>query len=127
MRRLPEEYRKEPEVALASGRDGLDHTRAILAAAREHLNPRGLLVVEIGHNRRALERAYPRLPFEWPPRAGDRASSSRCAARASPVRLKRSVTKLVRAIIFSGTKTPNERCRILSKTCRPTATKSTPR
>jgi len=23
-------------------------------------------VVEIGHNRKALERAYPRLPFAWP-------------------------------------------------------------
>jgi len=70
MRGLPEEYRKEPSMALASGRDGLDHTRVILAAAREHLNPRGLLVVEIGHNRRALERAYPRLPFEWPATSG---------------------------------------------------------
>jgi ribosomal protein L3 glutamine methyltransferase len=66
MRRLPEEYRREPEMALASGADGLDHTRRILARAREHLEPRGLLVVEIGHNRRALERAYPTLPFEWP-------------------------------------------------------------
>jgi ribosomal protein L3 glutamine methyltransferase len=66
MRRLPEEYRSEPEMALASGRDGLVHTRAILAQAREHLNPGGLLVVEIGHNRKALERAFPRLPFLWP-------------------------------------------------------------
>jgi ribosomal protein L3 glutamine methyltransferase len=30
------------------------------------LNPEGLLVVEIGRNRRALERAFPRLPFKWP-------------------------------------------------------------
>jgi ribosomal protein L3 glutamine methyltransferase len=66
MRRLPDEYRREPGMALASGADGLDHTRRILAHAREHLNPGGLLVVEIGHNRRALERAYPRLPFQWP-------------------------------------------------------------
>jgi ribosomal protein L3 glutamine methyltransferase len=66
MRRLPEEYRREPEMALASGRDGLAHTRAILAQAGRHLNPGGLLVVEIGHNRRALERAFPQLPFRWP-------------------------------------------------------------
>jgi ribosomal protein L3 glutamine methyltransferase len=66
MRRLPEEYRREPEMALASGRDGLVHTRAILAQARGHLNPGGWLVVEIGHNRKALERAFPRLPFLWP-------------------------------------------------------------
>lgn len=66
MRTLPDEYRKEPEMALASGRDGLDHTRTILAQAKGHLRPGGRLMVEIGHNRKALERAYPGLPFEWP-------------------------------------------------------------
>jgi ribosomal protein L3 glutamine methyltransferase len=66
MRELPEEYRKEPRMALASGADGLDHTRRILAEADAHLAPGGLLVVEIGHNRRALEKSFPRLPFQWP-------------------------------------------------------------
>lgn len=66
MQRLPEEYRREPELALASGRDGLAHTRRILAGAKRHLSPGGLLVVEIGHNRKALERAFPKLPFAWP-------------------------------------------------------------
>ena len=66
MRKLPDEYRREPEVALASGADGLEHTRAILAGAKPHLNPGGLLMVEIGRNRKALERAYPNLPFQWP-------------------------------------------------------------
>ena len=66
MAKLPDEYRKEPRLALASGRDGLDHTRTILAQARRHLQPGGLLMVEIGHNRKALERARPSLPFKWP-------------------------------------------------------------
>jgi ribosomal protein L3 glutamine methyltransferase len=66
MRKLPDEYRREPEMALASGTDGLEHTRRIIAKAREHLNPGGVLVVEIGHNRAALERAYPKLAFHWP-------------------------------------------------------------
>lgn len=66
MRRLPEEYRREPGMALASGTDGLDHTRTILGDAARHLAPGGRLVVEIGHNRKALERAYPALPFRWP-------------------------------------------------------------
>ena len=70
MTRLPDEYRKEPVMALASGTDGLDHTRVILDKAREHLNPGGTLVVEIGHNRRALERSYPKLPFRWPKTSG---------------------------------------------------------
>jgi ribosomal protein L3 glutamine methyltransferase len=66
MRRLPEEFRKEPALALASGRDGLDHTRQILTQGKRHLEPAGTLMVEIGHNRKALEKAYPGLPFRWP-------------------------------------------------------------
>lgn len=62
---LPAEYRHEPALALGSGEDGLDATRIILAQAREHLNPDGILIVEIGHNRNALEAAYPHLPFTW--------------------------------------------------------------
>jgi len=66
MRKLPDEYRREPEKALASGADGLDHAREIVRQARDHLNPRGLLVVEIGHNRKAFERAFPELRVQWP-------------------------------------------------------------
>ncbi len=65
MRALPREYRREPRLALAGGRDGLELLRRMLAQAAAHLNPGGLLVVEIGHNRAALEKAYPRLPFTW--------------------------------------------------------------
>jgi ribosomal protein L3 glutamine methyltransferase len=72
MRKLPEEYRREPRMALASGTDGLDHTRAILASAHRHLESGGRLVVEIGRNRKALEKAFPRLPFEWPKTSGGR-------------------------------------------------------
>lgn len=62
---LPPEYLKEPELALGSGEDGLDFTRRILAEAKARLNPGGILVVEIGHNRDVLEAAYPQLPFTW--------------------------------------------------------------
>ncbi|HEX5129296.1 MAG TPA: 50S ribosomal protein L3 N(5)-glutamine methyltransferase [Usitatibacter sp.] len=72
MRALPEEYRREPAMALASGKDGLDHARAILREAHAHLAPRGLLVMEIGHNRKALERAFPDTPFHWPSTSGGR-------------------------------------------------------
>ncbi len=65
MTELPPEYRREPELALASGKDGLDHIRKILADAPEHLNPGGMLIAEIGHNRDALEAAFPDLPFTW--------------------------------------------------------------
>lgn len=62
---LPEEYLHEPALALGSGHDGLDATRQILRRAAEFLNPQGVLLVEIGHNRDALEAAYPQLPFTW--------------------------------------------------------------
>ncbi len=66
MRKLPKEYRHEPALALAAGKDGLDLVRRILAETKDHLAPGGLLVCEIGGNRKALERAYPKIEFAWP-------------------------------------------------------------
>lgn len=65
MRELPAEYRHEPALALAAGEDGLDIVRRILAEAKKHLKPHGLLAVEVGHNRALVEAAFPRLPFTW--------------------------------------------------------------
>jgi ribosomal protein L3 glutamine methyltransferase len=65
MANLPKEYRHEPQIALASGDDGLDATRVILHQAANHLNEQGILIVEIGHNRKLLEQAFPRTPFTW--------------------------------------------------------------
>jgi ribosomal protein L3 glutamine methyltransferase len=62
---LPPEYLHEPELSLGSGDDGLDATRQILLYAAKYLNPKGVLLVEIGHNREVLEQAYPELPFTW--------------------------------------------------------------
>lgn len=66
MAALPPEYWHEPEMALASGQDGLDAVRGILREAPNHLNPGGLLAVELGHNRTALEAAFPHLELMWP-------------------------------------------------------------
>jgi ribosomal protein L3 glutamine methyltransferase len=66
MRALPREYRHEPRMALAGGRDGLALVRRILGHAARHLEPGGLLVCEVGAGRKALERAYRRVPFTWP-------------------------------------------------------------
>ncbi|MEQ1667383.1 MAG: 50S ribosomal protein L3 N(5)-glutamine methyltransferase [Sulfuriferula sp.] len=65
MAALPAEYQAEPELALASGEDGLDHIRTILQHAATHLYPKGLLIAEIGHNRDVLEAEFPNVPFTW--------------------------------------------------------------
>lgn len=74
MRALPPEYRHEPAMALAAGPDGMDVVRRILAEARRHLAPGGILAVEVGHNRHHVEAAFPGLPATWiTARSGDEA------------------------------------------------------
>lgn len=65
MATLPSEYQNEPQLALGSGEDGLDHTHTLLREAAHYLNDDGILIVEIGHNRDALIQAYPHLDFHW--------------------------------------------------------------
>ena len=63
---MPAEYHHEPRTGLAAGADGLDVVRRIIAGAGERLAPGGVLVVEVGASRPALEAAWPHLPFYWP-------------------------------------------------------------
>jgi ribosomal protein L3 glutamine methyltransferase len=65
MGRLPEEYRREPQIALAGGDDGMDLVRKIVAGARERLTPNGVLMVEVGHERGYAEAAFPGLELTW--------------------------------------------------------------
>jgi ribosomal protein L3 glutamine methyltransferase len=65
MRALPAEYRHEPRLGLAGGADGLALVRRIVAQAHDHLTPHGWLVLEIGHNRRAMTRTFGQLPLRW--------------------------------------------------------------
>jgi ribosomal protein L3 glutamine methyltransferase len=70
MEALPPEHRHEPAMALAGGEDGLDAVRGIVRDAPRFLNPGGLLVVEVGHGRAAVEAAFPRMPLVWLTTAG---------------------------------------------------------
>ncbi len=65
MQRLPAEYQAEPRIALAGGDDGMDVVRRIVAGARAHLNPGGVLVVEIGNEFENVEAAFPDLELVW--------------------------------------------------------------
>ncbi|WP_298441171.1 50S ribosomal protein L3 N(5)-glutamine methyltransferase [uncultured Ferrimonas sp.] len=62
---LPEEFHHEPELGLASGNDGLDLTRHILANAADHLTDDGVLFVEVGNSMVALSEQFPEVPFTW--------------------------------------------------------------
>ena len=65
MNALPEEFRHEPSLALAAGADGNDVLRRMLLEAKSHLNPGGMLIVDVGHNRHLVEDGFPKLPFMW--------------------------------------------------------------
>ena len=65
MAQLPEEYRAEPELALAGGADGMDFIRALLRDAPSHMTEEAVLVLEIGNERANFEAAFPRLEVVW--------------------------------------------------------------
>ncbi len=65
MAALAAEYQQEPVLGLASGDDGLDITRRILAEAKQYLHEDGVLIVEVGNSEEPLCAAYPHLPFIW--------------------------------------------------------------
>ena len=63
--KMPDEYGHEPDLALASGNDGLDFTRRLLREASQYLTEQGVLIVEVGNSSVALEKAFPQVPFTW--------------------------------------------------------------
>ena len=65
MAKLPPEYLREPQMALAGGEDGMDLVRRIVDGARTRLNPRGVLIVEVGNERAHAEAAFPDMELTW--------------------------------------------------------------
>jgi len=69
LRSLPAEYRHEPAMALDGGRDGLDVIRKLLRQARDRLQPHGLVALEVGGLRAAMDREFAALDLHWLPTA----------------------------------------------------------
>jgi ribosomal protein L3 glutamine methyltransferase len=65
LRDLPAEFKNEPAMALDGGKDGLDIIRKLFRQARTRLQPHGLVVLEVGGLRAAMDRAFPALDLHW--------------------------------------------------------------
>jgi ribosomal protein L3 glutamine methyltransferase len=59
------EFKAEPKMALDGGKDGLDIIRKILVQARERLQPHGIVALEVGGLRAAMDTAFPALDLHW--------------------------------------------------------------
>jgi ribosomal protein L3 glutamine methyltransferase len=65
MSKLPQEYLREPQIALDGGADGMDLVRKIIDGACDYLTPEGILMVEIGNEREYAEAAFGHLGLTW--------------------------------------------------------------
>jgi ribosomal protein L3 glutamine methyltransferase len=65
MSALPQEYLREPQIALDGGADGMDLVRKIVEGAADYLTPDGILIVEIGNEREFAEAAFGHLDLTW--------------------------------------------------------------
>ena len=62
---LPSEFSHEPAHALFSGEDGLDIAKRIIFGASQFLEPKGMLVLEVGQSAQALQSQFPQYDFMW--------------------------------------------------------------
>lgn len=65
MAKLPKEYLHEPKMALAGGADGMNVIKRLLRDARGYLKRGGLLIVEVGGERRTVEKQFKDIPMTW--------------------------------------------------------------
>lgn len=65
MASLPDEFKREPELGLTAGNDGLDLVKVILNQAATFMNPGAILVVEVGNSQHALDELLPEVDFYW--------------------------------------------------------------
>lgn len=62
----PAEFKKEPKIALESGKTGLDILEKMISQAKAYLNPQGKLIAEVGVTAaKRLKKMYPKIVFKW--------------------------------------------------------------
>ena len=65
LRGLAPEFRREPALALDGGRDGLAVIRKLLRQARDRLRPHGVVMIEVGGLRAAMDQTFAALDPHW--------------------------------------------------------------
>lgn len=64
---LPQEFKREPRLALDGGGDGLTIIRKLLRQARERLKPHGIVLIEVGGLVDAMDDEFAALKPRWLP------------------------------------------------------------
>lgn len=62
---LPAEFQREPRLSLDGGTDGLDIIRKLLRQSRDRLAPQGIVLIEVGGLRDAMDREFAALEPHW--------------------------------------------------------------
>ena len=65
MAALPAEFLAEPALALAGGTDGMDFIRHLFQNVVSYMSENAVLVLEIGHENRHFNQAFPELEPLW--------------------------------------------------------------
>lgn len=62
---LPTEFHREPRLALDGGKDGLAIIRKLLRQAKARLKPHGVVLIEVGGLRAAMDKEFASLDLHW--------------------------------------------------------------
>ncbi len=65
MNQLAIEFSHEPQMGLVAGHDGLDIVARLLRDANKYLKPDGILVVEVGNSKEAVNHRFPKVDLLW--------------------------------------------------------------
>ncbi|MBK9990138.1 MAG: 50S ribosomal protein L3 N(5)-glutamine methyltransferase [Verrucomicrobia bacterium] len=62
---MPDEFHREPRMSLDGGKDGLDIIRKLLRQSRDRLQPHGIVLIEVGGLREAMDKEFAALQPHW--------------------------------------------------------------
>ena len=65
MKKLPDEYRKEPKIALDGGFEGISLVEKIIIQSQNYLSKSGILILEVGDNKKNIEKKFNQLNIYW--------------------------------------------------------------